>query len=413
MPSVLSRRLPVKHKTDNKNSTPASTNSTGQDYHHDAAGFRRAVPAAPQLPANIFLNPNQPCFTQFFAHGQPPNGLRTTNLQNMRYICQQLPAHPGTYFYATMFDEGRGIPVYSAYVLNANNINFVAQQPGNWIQTNGIQHQGSDPLYHGGPCHKGHLFPAMTASGLPQNPQNPLNAANSARSTYQYTNAVPQCGAFNSGQWRVWEGRIRQFALQCTAAPTNGVMYLITGVSFVGVTSPTPAQPAQPPQPPQAVQVPITPFPNQPNPPVNPAAAIDQPNSMWTMGECVAQNGQSQSFAVIGNNVPVKAAMHTQQIPVAQLMTIIQDDIRINGLKRGTVKVKLDLFPGIKNSKDVELPKTEYPPPGNKEPSSETSSSSPQSPKPVSPKIPSSKPASPKKPGSPPSSPTKKKGKSG
>ena len=121
---------------DNKDSAPDTNNSTGEDYHQDASGFRRAV-QAPQLPPNIFLNPNQQCFTQFFANGQPPNAYRTTNLHNMRYICQQLPAHPGTYFYATMFDEGRGIPVYSAYVLDANNVNFVAQQAGNWIQTNG------------------------------------------------------------------------------------------------------------------------------------------------------------------------------------------------------------------------------------------------------------------------------------
>ena len=265
----------------------------------------------------------------------------------------------------------------------------------------------------------------MTASGHPQNPPNPqnqpnqpnpLNAANSARSTYQYTNAVPQCGAFNSGQWRVYEGRIRQYALQCTTAPTNGIMYLITGVSFVGVTQPAqparpgqPAQPAQAPQGPQAVQVPINPFPNQPNPPVNPAAAIDQPNSIWTVGICVQQNGQNRSFAVIGNNVPVRAAMHTQQISTAQLMAIIQDDIRINGLKRSTVKKSLNLFPGITNSKDIELPKTEYPPPDNKEPSSETSIPSPQSPEPANPnpanpKEPGSKPASPKVPSSKPSS---------
>ena len=56
----------------------------------------------------------------------------------MRYICQELAANPRTFFYATMFDEGRGVAVYSAYVLNANNVNFVAQQaPGSWTRTNG------------------------------------------------------------------------------------------------------------------------------------------------------------------------------------------------------------------------------------------------------------------------------------
>ena len=166
----------------------------------------------------------------------------------------------------------------------------------------------------------------MTASGLPQDPQNPLNAANSARSTYQYTNAAPQCKSFNMGRWRAWEGKIRTFALNCTSDFTNGVMYLITGVSFVGVTNPNP------PQPPQAVPAPILPYPNQPNPAVNPAAAIDQPNSFWTMGNCVPQNGQAMSFAVIANNVPVIAEIHAQQIPTAQLISIIETDKAINGL---------------------------------------------------------------------------------
>ena len=198
----------------------------------------------------------------------------------------------------------------------------------------------------------------MTASGHPQNPQTPLNAANSASSTYQYTNAVPQCGSFNSGQWRVWEGRIRQFAIDCTAAPTSGEMYLITGVSFNGVS-----QPARRPQAPQAVHVPIISFPNQPNPP---PGAIDQPNSLWTMGNCVPRRGQAQSFAVIGNNVNVRNGMHTQQITTAQLMAIIQDDITHNGLKRSMVRETLNLFPAITSSRDVELPEKEYPPPEKK-----------------------------------------------
>lgn len=113
---------------------PDIRNGTEDDYNQDAAGIPRVVRA---LPGNIFLNLNQQCYTQFFANGLPPIGLRTVNLANMRYICQQVPAHAGTYFYATMFDEGRGIAVYSAYVLNANNINFQAQGGAGWIQTNG------------------------------------------------------------------------------------------------------------------------------------------------------------------------------------------------------------------------------------------------------------------------------------
>jgi len=94
--------------------------------------MRRAV----HLPANIFLNPNHQCFTQFFLYGTPPTGLRNTNLQNMRYICQERQP-PGLTYYASLHDEGRGIPVYSAYVLYGGNINFQAQNLNGWIPTPG------------------------------------------------------------------------------------------------------------------------------------------------------------------------------------------------------------------------------------------------------------------------------------
>jgi len=121
---------------DNNARTPDTTEA---DHNQNVAGIRRAVAAQPQPAPNIFLQPNAPCYTQFFSNGQPPPGIRTANMQNMRYICQQVPAHPGTYFYATMFDEGRGIPVYSAYNLHAGNINFRAQRSSSWLQTNGNQ----------------------------------------------------------------------------------------------------------------------------------------------------------------------------------------------------------------------------------------------------------------------------------
>ena len=45
----------------------------------------------------------------------------------MRYICQQRPQQPGIFYYASMHDEGVGIPVYSGYVMNGANVNFQAQ----------------------------------------------------------------------------------------------------------------------------------------------------------------------------------------------------------------------------------------------------------------------------------------------
>ena len=229
----------------------------------------------------------------------------------------------------------------------------------------GIQHQGSNALYQGQgqQLHKGHLFAALTSSGLPQNALIAQNAANSRRSTYQYTNAVPQCAAFNTGQWRVWEGRIRTYAVNI-CIPALGTLYLITGASFVGITNTNP---------PQAVNVPITTLP--PAPPINPNA-IDKPNSMWTAAICVpAQGGMSYSFAVIGNNVQNPVNMFTRQITVAQLEAILQADIAINGLKRnmeGNVEnmgENVELFPGINNSGNYknELPEDKYPEPDENE----------------------------------------------
>ena len=226
----------------------------------------------------------------------------------------------------------------------------------------GIVHQGSNAIYTGQPAgqprgqrfQRGHLFADMTASGLPQNAPIPLNAQTGSSSTYQFTNAVPQRGSFNMGQWRVWEGRIRTYAAN-VCIPSHAELYLITGVSFVGITNANP---------PQAAPVPIATLP--PAPPNNPAA-IDIPNTMWTAGMCVStQGGPSYSFAVIGNNVHNVAGMFTKQITVAQLEAILQADIVTNGVKRSTAKKeKVSLFPAIKNPQnyDKELPEDKFPEP--------------------------------------------------
>lgn len=188
----------------------------------------------------------------------------------------------------------------------------------------GIQPQGSNPVYRGQPFDKGHLFPGMTSS----------STQDSHLSTFTFTNAVPQRIAFNRGQWSQFERRIRQYALRCTGAPQNGVLYLITGASFVAIQG----------NPPQANQVPINQLP-----------PMDIPNSMWTAGMCVPQNGNAQSFAVIGNNVQNVAGILTQQITVAQLEAILQIDLQVNGLKRSQVKEKVNLFPAIAKSVNINL----------------------------------------------------------
>ena len=191
-------------------------------------------------------------------------------------------------------------------------------------------------MYQGQQCHRGHLYPAMTASG------NPANAANSVRSTYQYTNAVPQCAPFNTGLWSNFEGRIRNYAVQ-TCIPGNGELFLVTGSSFTAFQN----------TPPQPVPAPITQLVN---------GGIDRPNLLWTAGTCLYPGGQCDSFAVIGNNVP---ASLTQEITQAQLNVILQFDVQSNGLKRDKTRGEVKLFPGAARScSNVQLPSEEYPPTG-------------------------------------------------
>ena len=64
--------------------------------------------------------------------------------------------------------------------------------------------------------HKGHLVPAETYSFSP----------GYMRSTFTYTNAVPQYGTFNSGQWAVYEKKIRNYA-QNTCSKNNGEQFTI------------------------------------------------------------------------------------------------------------------------------------------------------------------------------------------
>jgi len=185
-------------------------------------------------------------------------------------------------------------------------------------------------------CQKGKLYPALTASG------NPVNAVNSAASTYQYTNAVLQCVSFNTGQWRVWEGNIRTFAVQ-TCLPAGGKLYLITGISFVAIQNT---------QPPQPIEVPVIQF----------APGIDKPNSVWTAGTCLYPNGQCVAFAVIGNNVLNPPGKLTQQITLEELTSILQFDIQTNNLKRDRSSLRVQLFPGVRSCSYERLPREETPP---------------------------------------------------
>ncbi|XP_015778679.1 PREDICTED: uncharacterized protein LOC107356589 isoform X4 [Acropora digitifera] len=252
------------------------------------------------------------CYKQFVAGKQPPSGFRQDHT-NIRYICQQAPDDPVTY-YSTMFDLNYGIPVYSAYVVFQEQ----ARQFGNvsrtgrekWRQEPGITKQASDSTYIDEKIYdKGHLLPAMTYS---------FSEAYML-STFTYTNAVPQISGFNRGQWARYEKRIRQYATsECSR--NGGDLYLITGISEVslhcdggGATQEIPLQDLG----------------------AGTAPKVSIPRSMWTAGCCIVPStGAVGSFAVIGNNL--------KSTKVESLkMTALQDFLLIGVNGFGGTDIKL------------------------------------------------------------------------
>ena len=139
--------------------------------------------------------------------------------------------------------------------------------------------QGSDKMYLKTPrIHKGHLVPAETYS-FSEGHLGP---------TFTYSNAVPQYGTFNSGQWAEYEKKIRNYANnKCSTKQVD--LYLLPGLSEVTIqqghgNSIKTLKPKL-----------MRKFPK-----------VVIPNSMWTAGCCVRGTRVFGYFAVIGNNVSYK-----------------------------------------------------------------------------------------------------------
>ena len=143
--------------------------------------------------------------------------------------------------------------------------------------------------------------------------------------TYTYTNAAPLKPDFNGGMWSRFEGSIRRYARETCTMAAAGTLYLLTGTSFVRI------------QQQQNQVVPVRDNIGQ----IGNQERIDVPNSLWTAGCCVRQNGAlTRSFAVMGNNVQNDQQNFklTLQIDLVQLQNILaQDDATRNNV---------NLFPG-------------------------------------------------------------------
>lgn len=163
----------------------------------------------------------------------------------------------------------------------------------------GITKQASDQAYTGQKSYaKGHLLPAETYS---------FSNAHML-STFTYTNAVPQIGVFNSGQWAQYEKRIREYATN-TCSLQGGDLYLITGISEASIQSGSSGL--------EAIQGTLKVL--KPS-----GEAISIPKSMWTAGCCIhSSRGALGAFAVIGNNLQDKTKVLMSEVNMTELQDFL------------------------------------------------------------------------------------------
>ncbi|XP_039225487.1 endonuclease domain-containing 1 protein-like isoform X2 [Crotalus tigris] len=159
----------------------------------------------------------------FFLDGVPPN-LR---LNNMAVICQKYKTE---YYFVTMYDRIRRIPIFSAYLLHpystgvrtdkwkiepqlaAPKREMVSEHSQIYDLLADSQAFSRDytntPLFD-----RGHLAPACH-----QSDQDSMDA------TFTLTNTVPLDATLNRGQWKAYEQSIKQSTSSCVST------YAIVGV---------------------------------------------------------------------------------------------------------------------------------------------------------------------------------------
>ena len=163
------------------------------------------------------------------------------------------------------------------------------------------------------------------------------------RSTFVYTNAVPQRPAFNSGQWSQYERLIRDYAVnRCTK--DDGTLYLLTGSSFMHWTPNTYNFKVINPN--EALKLANEDLPKIP--------AITVPSSLWTAGCCVKGGTAVGNFAVFGNNAEDPSELYTSQMSMDTLQRALTKD-----KARGETEDEVNLFPTfpgcMDDAKEVKL----------------------------------------------------------
>ena len=150
---------------------------------------------------------------------------------------------------------------------------------------------------------------------------------------------MPQKPGFKAGTWSQSERLIREYATShCTRQKPQGqqmvppgTLYLLTGTSFVRIQQQQDKQDV-------GIADLVKEIGN------DNTGKIFVPNSLWTAGCCVRQNGQfTESFAVMGNNVQISE--HNLRLILQINVTQLQDILAVDDNTLHNV----NLFPGDPN----------------------------------------------------------------
>ncbi|KAL7868949.1 hypothetical protein SRHO_G00103330 [Serrasalmus rhombeus] len=157
--------------------------------------------------------------TDFFWMSQPPlfySGSKNELQQILpsdkhKTICQ---AFNNKYYFATLYDTVRKIPVYSAYEYTGSSECNTKRY--SWRSESELKdEQASNKDYENSKYDRGHLYPVCHAP-----------SPEAVQSTYTLTNAAPQKCDFNKMWYHRVENKVRETLKKC---PQN-TAYIVTGV---------------------------------------------------------------------------------------------------------------------------------------------------------------------------------------
>ncbi|XP_078347099.1 uncharacterized protein LOC144632343 [Oculina patagonica] len=283
-----------------------------------------------------FRGSASPSPAPFFAGNTRPEGL--PDIARGTEIEQTLPGNTDPYF-VSLFDLTENTPFYSAYKVTpaqaADLTKFSRDSIGKTHWRNPLGVPGVDDAYKEAittdhqPLSRGHLNPLG------------INTFDTSfmKATFTLTNAVPQFETSNSGDWQIFETRIRDYA-QNDCGRKGGTLYLLTGKSKYGLTIDARGQPVQD----STIRLPY------PRKTFSRGVKLVTPRAIWTAGCCVwAVPGKvfgmrwptkrAESFAVMSNNQPNAALLHQTEMSVPDLERLLREPL----------KEEVNLFPGDGN----------------------------------------------------------------